>query len=176
MTSTLLSKFRECCEFFFASFFFARRLLNRYSPMRVGNACNLCNGNMSEYPMTHPPTLSRTRLFPPPRRIHIYFTFHVVMNFPFFYYLFVCLFIFFFCDKVKEGPGTWGFGESKVVGKQQKKLTGYCVCVCVCRSDRDCGSTESRCRSFRRNRRVLLPGPRRTDASSNSHGAKTDAR
>jgi netrin-G3 ligand len=110
-------------------FYFARRLLNRYSPMCVGNACNLCNGNMSEYPMTHLPTLSRTRLFPPPRRIYISLSTLLWISRFFITCLFVCLFIF--CDNVKEGPGIWGFGESKVVGKQKQKLTGYCVCVCV---------------------------------------------
>jgi hypothetical protein len=47
-----------------------------------------------------------------------------------------------------------------------KTKTNRILCVCVCRSARDCGATERRCRSFGRNRRVLLPGPRRTDAST----------
>lgn len=145
-------------------FYFTRRLLNRYSLMCVGNACNLCNGNMSEYPMTHLPTLSRTRLFPPSPS-YIYFTFHVVMNFPFFYYLFVCLFIhfFFFAITSRRDRGLVG-ASRKLLENKKQKLTGYCVCVC--RSARDCGATERRCRSFGRNRRVLLPGPRRTDAST----------
>ena len=116
------------------------------------NACNLCNGNMSEYPMTHPQ--------PPPTQElshgHIYFTFQWCYEFAlvfYFYYLTI---------KRQLSKNSWSM-ETKT---NSSIFVCVCVCVCVCRSARDCGETERRCRSFGRNCCVLLPGPRRTDAST----------
>ena len=128
---------------------FARRLLNRYSPMCVcvANACNLRNGNMSEYPTAHP----LPDVFHFPRC----YEFPVFSSYYFFLIFFItCLFIYFAVTKMDGGLVK--------KNKMKPKLTG---CY-ACRSARDCGATERRCRSFGRNRRVLLPGPRRTDAST----------
>lgn len=80
------------------------------------NACNLCNGNMSEYPMTHPQ--------PPPTQElshgHIYFTFQWC-------YEFALVFCFYYLTiKRQLSKNSWSMET-----KTNSSIFAY-VCVCVC--------------------------------------------